>query len=239
MAQTAPGSSDTLFFNIESVKCPKEKAVFYRIITKQNNSYQVTDFNSSTAILQMTATCKSIDPLIKNGSVIYYYESGKKKSEGNYINNAKEGVWTIWQENGKDSTLVECVKEGRYKNIFISPKFITSNNQYDILYPINVSACFPGGEYEMQKFLAERIEFPETEKMAGINGKCYVAFTIEKDGSLENMELMDRGILNTIGYNNDALRVAHLMPKWKPAAEFGQPVPSRYYLPIVFTVRNQ
>lgn len=239
IAQITSGSSDTVFFNIESVKCPKEKAVFYRITTKQNDSYQVTDFNSSTGILQMTATCKSIDPLIKNGDVIYYYESGKRKSKGSYVNNMKLGVWKIWDENGTDSTVVECFKDGTYKNISISKNFVTPNTEYDLSYPISTNAEFPGGERKMQVFLAENIQFPEAEMQAGINGKCYVAFTIEKDGTLNKMELLDRGILNTIGYNNEALRVAHLMTNWKPATEFGQPVPTRFYLPVIFNVKHQ
>lgn len=231
--------TDTIFLKFESEKSLKENATLYRVVTKKNDHYLVKDFNIEDDRLQMIANCDSIEPLVKTGHAIYYYENRQKKSEGNYVKNAREGIWTIWDETGTDSAVVQCFKGGNYKNIYIAPNHLSANNKLDELYPIDIPASFPGGERKMQEFLAKRIEFPRLEVQNGINGKCYVTFIIEEDGSLTNIELLDRGVLNTIGYNKEALRITKLMPKWQPAMEFGQPTITRFYLPIKFTVTNE
>ena len=41
---------------------------------------------------------------IKNGRETYWYENGKKASEGFYENNELEGTLTYWYENGKKAS---------------------------------------------------------------------------------------------------------------------------------------
>ncbi|MBN8693058.1 MAG: hypothetical protein J0L69_07655 [Bacteroidetes bacterium] len=47
---------------------------------------------------------------IKGGQYLEYYENGNKKTEGNYLNNEKEGEWLSWSDNG------QLVKKEKYKN---------------------------------------------------------------------------------------------------------------------------
>lgn len=237
--QALSAQTDTTFFNAGSVISSKQEATFYRIYTQQNEIYLVKQFNMKTNALQMQAICSSYDPLIKNGKVTYYFETGKKRSEGKYVNNTKEGNWTIWNENEPDSSLVECYRDGTYKNIFVSAKNKTANKKLDTLYPVNVFPQFPGGERQMQIFIAKNMKFPKVEMEAGISGKCYVAFTIEKDGSLTDIRILERGIMNTVNYNNEALRLVGIMPKWTPATEFGRPISLRMYAPIVFEIKKK
>ena len=106
-------SQDTIvkYFNTnwEEVK-DKNIASFYRKAFKgSDNLWIAHDYYISNKI-QMIGTYKSEKLNIKYGHFSYFYENGKKKSEGDYINNDNDGFWTYWYENGQKRS------EGNYKN---------------------------------------------------------------------------------------------------------------------------
>ena len=64
---------------------------------------------------------------------------------------------------------------------------------------------------------------------AKIDGKVYIQFIVETDGSLTNFE-----ILRDIGHGTgeEAVRVLKLSPKWIPAEKDGKKVRVQFSLPI-------
>ncbi|MCJ8291799.1 MAG: energy transducer TonB [Crocinitomicaceae bacterium] len=102
-----------------------------------------------------------------------------------------------------------------------------------ILEFTDVEAIFPGGEKAMMKFISDNIKYPEVDKEMGTQGRVYVQFVVEKDGSLSNISIM-RGVSKTI--DREAKRVIRLMPKWKPAEAAGKIVRCRSRLPITFVL---
>ena len=90
---------------------------------------------------------------------------------------------------------------------------------------------FRGGEQKLMEFLKDNLIYPSKAKDAGIEGKVFVEFYIEKDGTV-----CDAKVLRGIGYGCDeeALRVIGLMPKWYPGKQRGKAVRVRYTLPINF-----
>ena len=73
---------------------------------------------------------------------------------------------------------------------------------------------FPGGELEMQKFLKKNIQYPAMEQEAGIQGTVYVTFVVDKDGNINNVEIL-RGVSSGPNLGKEALRVVKMMPSWK------------------------
>ena len=47
-----------------------------------------------------------------NGDILSYYENGKLRSEGNYKEGKKEGVWKEWYENGQLDEIINY-KDGK------------------------------------------------------------------------------------------------------------------------------
>lgn len=93
---------------------------------------------------------------------------------------------------------------------------------------------FPGGEEKLYKFLSDSIGYPELAKQNHIQGKVYVAFVVEKDGSVTDARII-RGIGG--GCDEEALRVIKLMPKWIPGKQRGIPIRVQYTLPVKFTLQ--
>ena len=90
---------------------------------------------------------------------------------------------------------------------------------------------FRGGEQKLFEFIGKNVVYPPEAIDAGIEGKVFVEFYIEKDGTV-----CDAKVLRGIGYGCDeeALRVIGLMPKWSPGKQRGKAVRVRYTLPINF-----
>jgi periplasmic protein TonB len=92
---------------------------------------------------------------------------------------------------------------------------------------------FPGGEKELFKFVSTNLNYPDIASQQGIEGIVYVTFTVEKDGSVGDIEIL-RGIGG--GCDEEALRVVSIMPAWKPGTQKGKPVSVRYNMPVRFSL---
>lgn len=92
---------------------------------------------------------------------------------------------------------------------------------------------FPGGNKAMYAFLGENIKYPDVAKQEGYQGKVFVTFVVEKDGSVSNVKLV-RGVHESL--DKEAMRVIKIMPKWEPGTQRGKAVRVQYTLPIKFTL---
>jgi protein TonB len=93
---------------------------------------------------------------------------------------------------------------------------------------------FPGGEPNLYKFLAENIKYPQMAKESGIQGRVFVTFVVERDGSVTDVRVL-RGIGG--GCDEEAIRVVKSMPKWTPGKQRGKSVRVQYNLPVKFTLQ--
>ncbi|MBI3135031.1 MAG: energy transducer TonB [Bacteroidetes bacterium] len=92
---------------------------------------------------------------------------------------------------------------------------------------------FIGGADALDDFIKKNIKYPAEAKEKGIQGKVYVQFVVEKDGSVTNV-IVRRGANALL--DAEAVRVVKLMPAWKPGTMRGKKVRVRYTLPVVFTL---
>ena len=96
---------------------------------------------------------------------------------------------------------------------------------------------FPGGPNELMKYLGKNIKYPQSSFEKNIEGRVFVSFVVEKDGSVTNAEVM-RGIDKDC--DAEALRAVSSMPKWSPGLnEDGDPVRCKFTVPVVFKLYNK
>ncbi len=91
---------------------------------------------------------------------------------------------------------------------------------------------FPGGMEALYQFLAANIKYPGTKDVC-VSGKVFVTFVIEKDGTVSDAKVVRK--LHP-AFDEEALRVVKLMPKWKPGQQDGKPVRVQFNLPINFSL---
>ena len=90
---------------------------------------------------------------------------------------------------------------------------------------------FPGGEQKMMEYIAKNTKYPKAAREAGIQGRVFVGFVVEPDGSISNVKLL-RGIGG--GCDEEAMRVVKSMPKWKPGKQRGKVARVAYQLAVNF-----
>jgi len=88
---------------------------------------------------------------------------------------------------------------------------------------------YPGGYSEMSKFIGKNIQVPEYAMP--LEGKVYVRFIVDKDGSITNVRVL-KGMHRD--YDQAAVKVVRKMPKWKPGKQAGKAVRVQYEIPIKF-----
>lgn len=219
------------------MSCKKEEAKYYRVIITQPEDYLVKEVNIKTQQPIMIAFCSEKTTLKKNGKCTYYYENGQKKSEGKYVDDLQDGIWIDWDEDGKDSSVIECFYyDNTYKNIRISSKQDRApNDQLDVFYKLEEKPEYIGGESEMAMFIQKNIIYPQSARESGISGTCYVRFFVEIDGSVSNPTILS-GMEDCPECDAEAVRVVKKMPNWKPGKQKGRVVRAKFKLPIKYTL---
>ncbi len=96
---------------------------------------------------------------------------------------------------------------------------------------VEVMPEFMGGNAAMMQYLQRHLKYPTQALRAGVEGRVYIAFTVNPDGAISDVE-----VLKGLGYGTDeeASRVIRQMPNWKPGYQNHRAVPVRYNLPITF-----
>lgn len=105
------------------------------------------------------------------------------------------------------------------------------STQYILICPIEPQPSFPGGYDAFKLFLQKNLKNPDPQ--LDVQGRVIISFIVEKNGSLTHFEIK-RGLQNK--FNEEALRVLKLSPKWIPVKLNGKPIRSGYTVPINFTL---
>jgi periplasmic protein TonB len=148
------------------------------------------------------------------------------------VDTAKIDIDILTIDQMLDSTKIENVKDPEIvyvekKDIVETPPEVPTN--------IQEMPTFPGGEIEMQKFIVTNFVYPKISKEIDIQGKVYISFIVNEDGSLTGIRI-ERGLDEYI--DKEARRVIEMMPDWNPGRQNGNPAKVRIYIPIVCTLVN-
>lgn len=100
---------------------------------------------------------------------------------------------------------------------------------------VEVLPQFPGGLTGFAKFLKDNIHYPAADKEAKIQGRVFVQFVVEKDGSLSGLKVV-RTPSETLAA--EALRVMATSPKWTAGMNKGVAVRTMLTVPINFSLNN-
>ena len=90
---------------------------------------------------------------------------------------------------------------------------------------------FPGGAAAFMKWLTSNLTYPPFAKMRKIQGKVLVQFIVNTDGSISDIKVAKSLEPNC---DNEAMRVMHKMPNWKPGIQNDKPCRTMVAVPIVF-----
>ncbi len=118
----------------------------------------------------------------------------------------------------------------------------------ELFMVVEESATFPGGFQKFYDYVSKNLKYPKTAKKAGITGKVFVEFVINRDGTIdsasvravpaEEMEKFNsRARTEIIKHDEceiEAIRIIKNSPNWNPGRQKDKPVRQRMVVPITF-----
>jgi TonB family protein len=113
---------------------------------------------------------------------------------------------------------------------------VPGSQEKEVFTSVDKAPEFTGGEEARIKYFTESIHYPKTAKEKGEQGKVYVSFIVEADGSISHAYV----IKGTGGEcDAEALRVISAMPRWIPGENKGEKVRVQFTLPINFSLDHE
>lgn len=119
-------------------------------------------------------------------------------------------------DKGKDGVILITSKKG---NMPPPP----ANNEVFVI--VEEMPQFPGGQEALIQYLKEE------SRKSKIKGSAFAQFTVQKDGSIENVRVFET---TSAEVTAESIKIIKGMPKWKPGKQRGVPVNVDYTVPMVF-----
>jgi TonB family protein len=169
-------------------------------------------------------------PVIKCGSGIPSWSREKFSSTGSKIihdesRSFEKPSFEEFQNQQIDEGYNEDAENNYVENIEVS------DNDNQINEFTEQDAEYIGGASALYSYIGRNINYPQSAIEEQIQGKVFISFIIETDGSISNVKI-DKGIVTEL--NNEAIRIVKSMPRWKPAYNNGKAVISSYVIPVNF-----
>lgn len=105
------------------------------------------------------------------------------------------------------------------------------NEEEEIFTAVEQQAEFPGGIASFARYLQRNLKYPAAAQRANVQGRVYVQFVINTDGSVQDVQ-----VIKSVGFGCDeeAIRLIKSGPRWNPGRQSGRTVRSRFTQPITF-----
>lgn len=99
---------------------------------------------------------------------------------------------------------------------------------------VEVKPSFNGGDIEkFRQWVQKRITYPQEAQDNGIQGRVYLTFIVERDGSVSTVRIV-RGVNKLL--DDEAVKAIEASPRWSPGLQRGRPVRVRFSIFLNFTL---
>lgn len=191
-----------------------------------------------------------------SGEEVIYYTTGTVDTKGKYsAGHLKDSLWIYNYESGSPACVetynkgvllnVACLKEDGTPDscwpgfdTFLNKQMLpvlmgcsSGDRGKDELYAM----FMPEAQYNVNRYLAGEINYPEAARNSNAQGTVYVQFAVSKTGLINEVKLVSSGKLG-MGLDEEALRVIKKMPKWKPGRAHNRPAKVYFTIPVKFSL---
>ncbi len=133
--------------------------------------------------------------------------------------------------------VISCELPGTSEDeINIQASAVADGTDEDIFTKVEEMPTPPGGFQAFYTYIGREIKYPKQARQMGVEGKVFVQFIVEKDGTISNIETV-KGI--GAGCDAESVRVVAGSPKWTPGKQGGREVKTRMILPISYKLDNE
>ncbi|MFT7033868.1 MAG: TonB family protein [Cyclobacteriaceae bacterium] len=196
------------------------------------NSYSVDRYSSILISSTLKINGLSLASSFHDGLIIKRLKAMKQKTE-------KLNLWKIGTLSVLCASLfiaLACSEEKRAtQEIGDQSNDIESKTDDRVLLAMEDWAQYPGGIEALYKYVMTEIRYPKEARTNGVEGRIFVQFVVDKDGSLSDVQTV-KGIGG--GCDEEGKRVLKNAPSFQPASQRGRPVKVRMLMPITFKLNE-
>jgi TonB family protein len=135
-------------------------------------------------------------------------------------------MWTFDKHTLAEIAASEKQEEGEVNSFSVVERVPIFTGCEDLEENEELKRCF---QINILKHVAGEFKFPKEAIKKGIQGRVYINFIVEKDGSIQGIEVV-RGAHPLLDI--ESMRVVSLLPEIQPAIQRGKPVRISFTLPI-------
>lgn len=221
-------SQDTIYMNNRYEEVRPAEASYYK--TVEEVSGQDYDLVRNTYYLDHQLKARQTfrkkgDELQHEGKHEHWYKSGEFFYEIGYRKGKMHGDLLAYWPNG-NKRRHDVFKRGKLKSGTVWNEEGEEVDYFEHMIP----SKFPGGQEALQEYLRENLIIPPGQKK-GTSVRVVLFFNLDDEGVISKIKVVEGA---PQWYNSEAIRVLSEMPRWEPAMRFGEPVGSRYGLPLIF-----
>jgi TonB family protein len=242
------------FFNANWNICDSSTAAYYRVTERENtisDRGKVTSYNMNGTIISY-AEFASLHEQKRHGvnkryddsgalSSLYHYEFGELNgSFAHYHSNGNVKIKGAYFRNELMDSLYSFYESGSYrrKDLYLNGKLVSGNcytaSQKDTThFDYEVEASFNEGAVSIQRWIQDNLVYPEEAIERDEQGRVFVSFIIEKDGSISTIQI-ERGVSKSI--DQEVNRLISSMPNWIPGEFDGYKTRTKVRLPLNFSL---
>ena len=138
------------------------------------------------------------------------------------------------EDNNTTVEIVEVQQEVK-EEVKVEEDKREEENENVVFKVVETMPSFPGGDAALMKFISDNVRYPAIAQENGIQGRAICQFTVEKDGSISDIQIVRSAGDETL--DKEAKRVIKSMPKWSPGKQRGKAVRVSYTIPINFRLQ--
>jgi len=226
--------------NIDKVEASKSKYIGFSTVYYKSGEKQFENIRNNQGLIVTNKSwykngqlrrCNEYKDGYLNGKIKEWDEEGKIQKEIDYNNGNIDGKFLIYWNNGNLKRIDE------YENgKLISGKCFNTDGEEISYFNYEIMPKFIGGDVELAQFLSKNIIYPQKAKKKGIEGKVFVKFAVNIDGTISDV-FITQGTDKEL--DKEAIRVVKAMPNWSPGMQDGKAVKVYFVLPINFKIKKR
>lgn len=243
------------FLNDSYTECDSAVATYRRVIHANLHNDGGTIFIYTLANVPVSEkSYSSIKDYKKNGSYKTFHDNGQLEKTFTYIEDTLQGPFFHYFENGQlrikgfynknelQDTLKSYYSNQKLRRIdhydtgqLLKGQCFSSTGTDTTYFPFDKDPSFYGKEDSLQKWIMHNVIYPTDAIEMNEQGRVYVSFIIEKDGSVSTIQI-ERGVSQSL--DNEVRRLIKAMPVWTPGEYDGYLVRTKMRLPVNFTLEG-
>lgn len=182
-----------------------------------------------TKVFQLTNSFYS-KSIIKNRILMMNNSKSRARSLAIYALTVPAVAATIWLSACSQQT---GLPDSEQKEIGLENAMKPASDEVFDVQSADVAPEFPGGKEQMMAHFGENFKYPEALKEEGVEGKVFISFIVNEDGTLSNFEHVKADDERLIEPAKEFLMA---MPAWTPGMKDGKNVKFKMVLPVQYAL---